>query len=385
MSLWRTNLMASDQTSLPLPPPAPVTASEPAAAPVTMESAPAPTGTAIPSLKDKIAGIVAAGEAATKATAADVTAPAAAPGADPVADIPEPPAPAQVSEPAKADAPVADPIAALEARFMAAMEKQNATLLEQLAKLTAQPAAVPAPAPVTEPEKPAAAPADRTIPDSPYEAQARIYFGDLPKPLLTQATEAFERRHGWQLELKAAGDAAQAGDAAARTRVAEAQTALAKVQTALDRIAFDAQLAAQANAKPQPAPQTWGVLAREEVVDAALSDRAAWNPTYQALEDHEVAAVLRAVPVGKSIEDYSARATQALDAYVAKKQGSKPAPATAAAKPLPTTQPKNPAPPAPAKPEVTVSGDPWANDKIPSKHEKMQRILSRARGDAMTN
>jgi hypothetical protein len=369
--------MASDQTSLPLPPPAPVTASEPAAAPVAVDAALA-TAPAIPSLKAKIAGIVAAGEAATKATAADVTAPAAAPSADPVADIPEPPAPAQVSEPAKTEELAADQIAALEARFMAALEKQNATLLEQLAKLTAQPP------PVTEPEKPAAAPADRTLPDSPYEAQARIYFGDLPKPLLTQATEAFERRHGWQMELSAAEAAAQS-DASARPRVTAAQAALAKVQTALDRIAFDAQLAAQANAKPQPASQTWGVLAREEVVDAALSDRAAWNPAYQALEDHEVAAVLRAVPAGKSIEDYSTRATQALDAYVAKKQGAKPAPAAATTKPLPTAQPKNPAPPAPAKPEVTVSGDPWANNQIPSKHEKMQRILSRARGDAMTN
>jgi hypothetical protein len=372
--------MASDQTSLPLPPPAPVTASEPAAAPVAVDAAPA-TAPAIPSLKAKIAGIVAAGEAATKATAADVTAPAAAPSTDPVADIPNPPAPAQESEQAKTEEPAADPMAAFAARFEA-LEKQNATLLEQLAKLTAQPA--PAPAPVTEPEKPAAVPADRTLPDSPYEAQARVYFGDLPKPLLTQATEAFERRHGWQMELSAAEAAAQS-DATARTRVTAAQAALAKVQTALDRIAFDAQLAAQANAKPQPAPQTWGVLAREEVVDAALSDRAAWNPTYQALEDHEVAAVLRAVPAGKSIEDYSTRATQALDAYVAKKQGAKPAPAAATTKPLPTAQPKNPAPPAPAKPEVTVSGDPWANNQIPSKHEKMRRILSRARGDAMTN
>jgi hypothetical protein len=374
--------MASDQTSLPLPPPAPVATSEPAAVPVTMESAPAPTGTAIPSLKDKIAGIVAAGAAATNVASAEVTTPAEVPSADPVANIPEPPAPAQSSEPAKTEDPTADQISALEARFMAALEKQNAMLLEQLAKLTAQPA--PAPPPVTEPEKPAAAPADRTLLDSPYEAQAKVYFGELPKPLLTQATEAFERRHGWQMELSAAEAAAQS-DASARPRVTAAQAALAKVQTALDRIAFDAQLAAQANAKPQPAPQTWGVLAREEVVDVALSDRAAWNPAYQALEDHEVAAVLRAVPAGKSIEDYSARATQALDAYVAKKQGSKPAPAAAAAKPLPTTQPKNPAPPAPAKPEVTVSGDPWANNQIPSKHEKMQRIISRARGDAMTN
>jgi hypothetical protein len=372
--------MASDQTSLPLPPPAPVTASEPAAAPVAVDAAPA-TAPAIPSLKAKIAGIVAAGEAATKATAADVTAPAAAPSTDPVADIPNPPAPAQESEQAKTEEPAADPMAAFAARFEA-LEKQNATLLEQLAKLTAHPQ--PAPPPVTEPEKPAAAPADRTLPDSPYEAQARIYFGDLPKPLLTQATEAFERRHGWQMELSAAEAAAQ-GDASARPRVTAAQAALAKVQTALDRIAYDAQIAAQANAKQQPVPQSWGVLAREEVVDAALSDRAAWNPAYQALEDHEVAAVLRAVPAGKSIEDYSTRATQALDAYVAKKQGAKPAQATAAAKPVPTAQPKNPAPPAPAKPEVTVSGDPWANNQIPSKHEKMQRILSRARGDAMTN
>jgi hypothetical protein len=373
--------MASDQTSLPLPPPAPVTASEPAAAPVAVDAAPA-TAPAIPSLKAKIAGIVAAGEAAIKAAPSVVTAPTEVPSTDPVADIPNPPAPAQESEQAKTEEPAADPMAAFAARFEA-LEKQNATLLEQLAKLTAQPA--PAPAPVTEPEKPAAAPADQTLPDSPYEAQARVYFGDLPKPLLTQATEAFERRHGWQLELKAAGEAAQGGDAAARTRVADAQTALAKVQTALDRIAYDAQIAAQANAKQQPVPQSWGVLAREEVVDAALSDRAAWNPAYQALEDHEVAAVLRAVPAGKSIEDYSTRATQALDAYVAKKQGAKPAQATAAAKPVPTAQPKNPAPPAPAKPEVTVSGDPWANNQIPSKHEKMQRILSRARGDAMTN
>jgi hypothetical protein len=332
-------------------------------------------------LKAKIAGIVAAGEAAIKAAPSVVTAPTEAPSTDPVADIPNPPAPAQESEQAKTEEPAADPMAAFAARFEA-LEKQNATLLEQLAKLTAQPA--PAPAPVTEPEKPAAVPADRTLPDSPYEAQARVYFGDLPKPLLTQATEAFERRHGWQMELSAAEAAAQS-DASARPRVTAAQVALAKVQTALDRIAFDAQLAAQANAKPQPAAPTWGVLAREEVVDAALSDRAAWNPAYQALEDHEVAAVLRAVPAGKSIEDYSTRATQALDAYVAKKQGAKPAQATAAAKPVPTAQPKNPAPPAPAKPEVTVSGDPWANNQIPSKHEKMQRILSRARGDAMTN
>jgi hypothetical protein len=372
--------MASDQTSLPLPPPAPVTASEPVVAPAAVEAAPV-TAPAIPSLKAKIAGIVAAGEAAIKAAPSVVTAPTEAPSTDPVADIPNPPAPAQESEQAKTEEPAADPMAAFAARFEA-LEKQNATLLEQLAKLTAQPA--PAPAPVTEPEKPAAVPADRTLPDSPYEAQARVYFGDLPKPLLTQATEAFERRHGWQMELSAAEAAAQS-DASARPRVTAAQVALAKVQTALDRIAFDAQLAAQANAKPQPAAPTWGVLAREEVVDAALSDRAAWNPAYQALEDHEVAAVLRAVPAGKSIEDYSTRATQALDAYVAKKQGAKPAQATAAAKPVPTAQPKNPAPPAPAKPEVTVSGDPWANNQIPSKHEKMQRILSRARGDAMTN
>jgi hypothetical protein len=371
--------MAADQTSLPLPPPAPVTTSEPAVASVVVDAPPAPT---IPSMKDKIAGIVAAGEAATKAAAAVVTTLAETPSADPVADIPEPPTP---SEADKTEEPAADPIAALEARFMAAMEKQNATLLEQLAKLTAQPTPVPTPAPVIEPEKPAAASADRTLPDSPYEAQARVYFGDLPKPLLTQATQAFERRHEWQMEMRAAEAAIQAGDASARTRVQDAQAALAKVQATFERIDFDAQLAKQANAKQQQVPQSWGVLAREEVVDAALSDRAAWNPAYQALEDHEVAAVLRAVPAGKSIEDYSTRATQALDAYVAKKQGAKPAPAAATTKPLPTAQPKNPAPPAPAKPEVTVSGDPWANNQIPSKHEKMQRILSRARGDAMTN
>jgi hypothetical protein len=374
--------MAADQTSLPLPPPAPVTASVPAVAPAAMESAPTHTGTAIPSLKDKIAGIVAAGEAATKAAAADVTATDAAPSADPVAAIPDPPAPAQVSEPAKPEELAADQIAALEARFMAALEKQNATLLEQLAKLTAQPA--PAPPPVTEPEKPAAAPADRTLLDSPYEAQAKVYFGELPKPLLTQATEAFERRHGWQMELRAAESALQGGDAAARGRVDAANAALVKVQAAFDRIDFDAQLARQAQAKPQPVAQGWGVVARDEVVDGALADRAQWKSEYQALEDHEVAAVLRAVPAGQSVEDFIARATKALDVYVTKKQASAPVPAPAP-KPANATQPKNPAPPAPAKPEVTVSGDPWANNQIPSKHEKMQRIISRARGDAMTN
>lgn len=372
--------MAADQTSLPLPPPAPVTTTEPVSAPAAADTAPV-TSSAIPSLKDKIAGIVAAGEAATKAAASEAPAPTEAPSADPAADIPEPPAQAPVIEPTKTEEAKPDPLTAFAVRFEA-LEKQNATLLEQLAKLTAQPQ--PTPKVETEPEKPQAPPAaERSLPDSPYEAQARVYFGDLPKPLLTQATEAFERRHGWQLELRAAESALQGGDAAARDRVSAAQAALSKVQTALDRIDFDAQLAKQAQAKPQPIAQGWGVVARDEIVDGALNDRAQWKPEYQALEDHEVAAVLRAVPAGQSVEDFIARATKALDGYVAKRQASTPVPAPA---PKPTgAQPKNPAPPAPAKPEVTLSGDPWANNQIPSKHEKMQRIISRARGDALTN
>lgn len=371
--------MAADQTSLSLPPPAPATVSAPTPA-ASVESSPV-TAPAIPSLKEKIAGIVAAGSASTKAAPVEAVAPAEVPSSDPVVEIPTPPVQQAASESAKTEGAKPDPLAAFAARFEA-LEKQNATLLEQLAKLTAQPQ--PTPKVETEPEKPQAPPADRTMPDSPYEAQARVYFGDLPKPLLTQATEAFERRHGWQLELRAAESALQGGDASARARVDAANAALAKVQAAFDRIDFDAQLAKQAQAKPQPVVHGWGVVARDEIVDGALADRAQWKPEYQALEDHEVAAVLRAVPAGQSVEDFIARATKALDGYVAKRKANAPIPALAP-KPTPTAQPKNPAPPAPAKPEVTVSGDAWANDKIPSKHEKMQRIISRARGDALTN
>lgn len=372
--------MAAEQTTLSLPPapPAPTSVTE------SVPSAPAPptahvaqTVTGIPSLKDKIAGAIAAGTAAAKVEAAE-SAPAPAPSADPVADVPAPP----VVEPAK-EAPASesqpDPMAAFAARFEA-LEKQNATLLEQLAKLTAK--TEPAPAP--EPEKPKVTDAPKTLTDSPFEAQAKVYFGELPKPLLTQATEVLDRRHGWQMELRAAESAAQGGDAAARDRVQAAQGALAKVQTALERIEFDAHLAAQAKQQPAPVAQSWGVVARDEVVDAALADRSNWKPEYQALDDYEVAAVLRAVPAGGSPDDYLSRATKALDAFVAKRKPTAVTQAKAA-QATPTAQPKNPAPPAPAKPDVTIAGDTWSNDVLPTKDEKMRRIIARARGDAMTN
>lgn len=374
--------MAADQTSLPLPPPDPVTPSEPAPA-ASPDSAPTPAAapTGITSLHDKVARAIAAGEAASKTAAAEAEQPAAATSADPVADIPEPPAQQHpgAGEAAKTADPAPDSMSAFAARFEL-LEKQNAALLEQLAKLTEK----PAPKAEPEPDKPQTPPAERTVPDSPYEAQARVYFGELPKPLLTQATEAFERRHGWQMELRAAESALQGGDAAATARVQAAQAALAKVQTALERIDFDAQLAKQTQS-PATAPQSWGVVARDEVVDAALADRQSWKAEYQALEDHEVAAVLRAVPAGQSPEDYMQRAQKALDAYVAKKQPAAPAPDPVKAATTPTTQPKNPAPPAPAKPDVTITGDVWKNNEIPTKHEKMQRIIARARGDGMTN
>jgi hypothetical protein len=332
----------------------------------------------LPTRDALIAKSIAAGRAALAAEAA----PATAPVTDPVAEIPPPPVPAPVvtqpaSEPPKVEEAKPDPMAAFNARFEA-LEKQNATLLEQLAKLTAKPVEATKP----EPEKPAEQ-AQRTLTDSPFEAQARVYFGDLPKPLLAQATEVLEKRHSWQAELRAAETALASGDTAARERVNQAQYALGKVQSALERIEFDASLAKMA--QPQPAPvQGWGVVARDEVVDAALADRANWKADWQSLEDHEVATVLRAVPAGSSPDDYIARARKALDSYVSKRAPVSPSAVQPAVAPA-ATGPKNPAPPAPPKPEHTIAGDVWRNDEILPKHEHMRRIISRGRGDAQAN
>lgn len=357
----------------------------PVSAPLT--TAPTPvaalseeTATALPTRDALIAKSIAAGRAALAAAVAPVPVPA--PATDPVAEIPPPPVQAGAVTQTGADSPKVeeakpDPMAAFAARFEA-LEKQNATLLEQLTKLTAKPVEAPKP----EAERPVDQ-AQRTLTDSPFEAQARVYFGDLPKPLMTQATEVLEKRHSWQSELRAAETALASGDAAARERVNQAQYALGKVQGALERIEFDASLAKMA--QPQPAPvQGWGVVARDEVVDSALADRANWKADWQSLEDHEVATVLRSVPAGQSPDDYIARARKALDSYVSKRApvshpAVQPAVAPAAA------SPKNPAPPAPAKPETTLSGDVWRNDEILPKHEHMRRIIARGRGDAPTN
>lgn len=351
--------------------PAPASAEAPA--PATSVAADLPAG--ILSRDAMIAKAIAAGRAEVAAQAA--------PSVDPVADIPAPPqaAVSAVTEEQPAIKPAEeakpDPMAAILAR-LDAQEKQNAALLERLTELTAKPE--PTPQPEVKPEQ---KPAERTLTDSPFEAQAKVYFGDLPKPLLSQATEVLEKRHSWQMELRAAESAAQSGDVAAKERLATAQYALGKVQAAIEQIEFNAELARQVK---QPAPaMSWGVTARDMLVDNTLAARSDWPESFQALEDHEVAAVLRGVPAGSSQDDYFARAEKALTTYASKRQQLTQPAAPAQTTPPAAQRPKNPAPPAAPKPETGLTGPVWENDKIYDKHEYMRRIIARGRGDAPTN
>jgi hypothetical protein len=367
-----------DETTTSAPAPA-VASAEPAA--------PAPTAapeqpTALPSLSETIARANAAGaKAAAEAKAKDA------------APVPEPPKPAVavadgvVPEPPAQTAPAAepeakpDPMAALVARFEA-MEKQNASLMEQLAKLTAKPAEAPKP----EPEKPAAKPTEKRLTDSPYEAQALLYFGeDLPAPLMSEATDVLSKRGGWQSELRAAEAAVAAGDATAKERVAKAQSAIAKAQAQLARIEHDASIARAVASSQKPAAQAWGVTAREEYVDGVLAipieERKDWGDV-ASLADHEIAAVMRAVPAGTNLDDYEKRASQALIVYAASKKAPAAATAMADVQPAKTVAaPKNPAPLAPPKVETPTAGPAWPNDKILSLHEIQQQSNARARGD----
>jgi hypothetical protein len=287
-------------------------------------------------------------------------------------DIPSP-APMAAAEVIPLPAEVApveakpDPLAAVMAR-LDAQEKHNTDLRAQLAKLTAAPSK-PEPAK----EQP------RTLTDSPFEAQARAYYGDLPKPLLTQATEVLERRHEWQQVLRAADTAVKAGDASAGARAAEASKWLGTIQQTLERIEFDAQMSRQLQAQQTQPVQGWGPAARETLIDDAISDRDNWGAAFKGLKDHEVAAVLRSVPAGESPEDYVARALKSLSVFAAERQP------TQASAPAPQASPKNPAPSAPAKPEVGLTGPQWPTDRVMEKHEFMNHIISRARGDAQTN
>lgn len=368
-----------------VPATAPVSASAPSAVPVPLgvpATAPPAQPSEIPSLSEIQARSIAAGakaaaEAKAKASESVPVPPVPAPEAvTEDAGVPEPPA---ATEPAVEPEAKSDPLAAMAARFDA-LEKQNAALIEHIGKLTAKPMDAPKP----DPEKPAAKPT-KVLTNSPFEAQARVYFGDdLPKPLMVDATDVLSKRHGWQAELHAAETAVAAGDAAAAARITKAQAALARAQEQLDRIEHDATIASALAASQKPVAQAWGVMAREEFVDSVLStsaaDRKDWGDV-AALPDHEIALVMRAVPAGTNEADYAKRASEMLQTYAASKKATQTISPKPAEQPKQSAAPKNPAPLAPPKVETPTAGPPWPTDRVMSFHEIQQQVIARARGD----
>lgn len=246
------------------------------------------------------------------------------------------------TEESKTETKSSDPVIAAMMAQMEAMQKMMAQMMEAN-------------------KKPEEKVEEKKVPLRAFEAQAKLYFGeDLPPHLLSKAAEAFEAmddRFGW-------ANPKLANDEQAQQQLKIAKQTIADIEWMLGE--------RKANQKSQEV--VWSSSQKMVELDQLVENMSTVD-ALKGWKSQDLVQLALTIPAGKDRDAFYDRLGKEVERINSEK--NKPV----EIKNAPKVVVKNPAPSAPENTDSVTPTVKWETNRLPSRHEIMQRINGAARGN----